>query len=126
MINSHDVTDEEIKEAREAWEHIQTTNWYQERPNNVKELYERYPPWKFYIGQHGQPMRAVGVLEMDDGELRLDCVTCLTFTPNRANEGHKPETLTAVERYDEAALTRISLCRVQEPFLDPNGWMCFI
>jgi hypothetical protein len=38
--------------ARKLWESVMKSDWYKQRPAEVKAAYEAKPPWQFYVEHH--------------------------------------------------------------------------
>jgi len=129
---NHICTDEEVNRARDVWEFATTSDWFEQRPEKVKELYAKYPSWKFYTDPSGTCARRVlGVEEYKSQEggyeLRLKVVTCMFGWVNDVVGGCKPEDVVEVDRYtNETALMKIKHTELGKLFMDPNGWIVLL
>ncbi len=73
MSDEHIVDQDDLKKSIELWNELKETDWFKERPLNVKQLYDKYPPWKFYTDKDGKSAyRVYGIAERADGKLVLE------------------------------------------------------
>jgi hypothetical protein len=127
-MQHHHVDPEELQRAKELWEDAKATDWYTEKPQPVKDLYERFPPWKFYLKKDSENTTAYRILgvwehEMEDGqtEYRLKAACGLVFGINVSQQDHNPETFKEVELYPDSTVFRLQLTDFADLFLNPMG-----
>src|SRR5271166_4030391 len=62
--------------ARKIYEKMKTTEWWAQRPDDIKATFEKFPPWKFYTGKDGNiARRSYGVGELTNGAHVLHMAT---------------------------------------------------
>src|SRR4051812_35877160 len=106
----HTIDQDNLKKAINVWNQLKETDWFKERPLNVQELYNNYPPWKFYTNKDNTTAyRVYGVLEQNDGTLRLATACGMMMMTNLTIGGHDPNDLIPVEKYTESAFEKLKM-----------------
>lgn len=117
----------DINEAMELWNEITESDWFKDRPKEVQDLYNKYPPWKFYTDKEKTTAyRVYGVLETKDGKLRLATACAMILMTNLTIGGHDPEDLIPVENYTEIIMTKLSMNPNRDDFINATGFIAFI
>lgn len=123
----HIVDKENLKNSIKMWIKIMESEWFKEKPENVRKLYEKYPPWRFYTNKEGTiPYRVYGVGECDDGTLVLETASGKMMMTNLTVGGCNPEDLIPVKKYEGDAFDILRHNPDYRTFTRPSGWTDFI
>ena len=122
--------------ARKQWEAVMDTEWYRQRPAEVRAAYEAKPPWKFYMeySDRGTPnessraRRLFGVMEYpptDPNPIRYHTIGAMFMSVSKTIGGISSTlpNLEAVDNWNEDAAFMISTSSdTRSMFFDPFGW----
>jgi hypothetical protein len=117
-----------------------SSDWFQKRPNKVKQLLLAFPQTKFYqYRESGRPVRVLGVDEVVltdedkikadskyiDGnrEYRLHCCSAHFGFINDVIGGVNPDDIEEVGQFDEYQLSIIAACGDPVAFISSMGWI---
>jgi hypothetical protein len=105
------------------------SDWFKERPVEIRKAYEQMPPWGFYEQiDTGVPLRHIGFHRMTDLSIRMTAyipsVKCVIGIP----KGYPLNRVRKIDKWTDTHLTVISLMPpcLQRSFLEPMGFLLLI
>jgi hypothetical protein len=109
--------------SKETFENVKSSEWWNSRPEKVKEAFERCPPYKFYVTSSGSIIRVYGIIEGE--EIRYHIVSAHIGFVNDVIGGMEGKDLIEVENWKDEHIFRIGICGCPSVFFDPCGWMMY-
>ncbi len=128
---THDIEDGAVEEAKKRWEHTTMSAAFLQLKPHVRQLYKRFPPYKFYTDKMTMKgmFRVYTVLSDpndDTADLRLGVVAANPVVNTVVVGGKSPEDLVECDRYtDDVIQMRVLNPTVRAFFLHPFGWTQF-
>lgn len=122
------------EKAKEIDEKMHGSDWFKKRPEHIKDLFRKMPPYGFYRNKETQrPCRIIGFHEIEDkkrGTTKIHAQTIVPLWPifNYTPGGRLVEELERIDNWSQTDIDYITLMfgeEVASQFFEPMGFVNF-